>query len=378
MVTAPDPAHVQRCCLAKDSSADLASGLLTIRGDFAPPYRGMAEQRERWRRPTLIKIRADRLARRRIVSKRMMAAVVILILVLGGVVVSRTSTTPTAEAPQTAGGMMRADVSSEQADDGRSVQGAGSVAQSTGSAQDSSGLKDPVLAGPSGVPGAKQRLIKRADIELKIAEDSFQQRFARASSIAEQMGGFVTDSSTGRTKGRIASGTVTIRIPADKFQEALARLRSLGRVESESQSGQDVTKEFVDLEARLRHAKAQEAFFLRLMDQSKTVSELVQVQQQLATVQLEIEQLQGQINYLNDQTSFSSITARLFEPSAAGRPQPKGLGKSLKEAWAAFRTVIGGTIVFIGWVAPFAAIGAVGYIIFRLARRREARPVVES
>lgn len=237
-------------------------------------------------------------------------------------------------------------------------------------------LSDELAAvGGPGIPGVPQRVVKTANIEVRIGKDAFQKRFNRASAIAEELGGFVTNSSTEQTKGRVASGTLTMRVPSDRFQEALTKIRGLGKVTGESQSGQDVTREFVDLEARLRHAKAQEAFFLKLMDQSKTVSDLLQVQQQLANVQLEIEQLQGQINYLKDQTSFSSITARIFEPVAAGSPEPKGFGKALREAWAGFRTVIGGTVVFLGWVTPMALMGLVGYGLWR-AIRRKAAPAV--
>ena len=312
--------------------------------------------------------------------KKLWAAAIVAVLLFGGVACSQQDAK---NKSATQGSDAQADVKDQAI--GAPAQGGGrqSVAYDGGAGFEADGASQPIAkarsvgladevappAGGSGIPGVPQRVIKNANIEVRIAKGAFQTRFNKASAIAESLGGFVTNSSTEQTKGRLASGTLTIRVPSDKFQEALTRLRGLGKVTSESQNGQDVTREFVDLEARLRHAKAQEAFFLKLMDQSKTVSDLVQVQQQLANVQLEIEQLQGQINYLKDQTAFSSITTRIFEPIAAGSPEPKGLGKAMREAWTAFRTVIGGTIVFIGWISPLALLGLMGYGVWRLKRR---------
>lgn len=233
------------------------------------------------------------------------------------------------------------------------------------------GAPEVVAQGPvsplPNLPG--QKVIKNASIRIKVGEDKFQERYSQASTIAEQFGGFVTSSSTFETKGRIASGFLTMRVPSDKFQSALAELRKLGQVKGEEQSGQDVTTEFVDLESRLKHLKSQEAFFLRLMDQAKTISDMIQIQQQLSSVQLQIEEVQGRLNLLKDQTSFSTITARIFEEGASITP-PKGLGKAWREALDGFKTVIGGLVVASGWVAPFALMAVAGYVIWRISRSR--------
>lgn len=164
-----------------------------------------------------------------------------------------------------------------------------------------------------------------------------------------------------------------LRIPGDRFQAALAALKDLGTVTHEKQDGQDVTREFVDLEARLRHAKSQESFYLRLMDQAKTIEEMVRIQEQLANVQLRIEELEGQLQYLRDQTSLATISVRIFEPGATTQP-PRGLGKAWSEAIQAFQRVVGGLIVGLGWVAPFALLGVAGLAGWRVARRAKPKP----
>lgn len=215
------------------------------------------------------------------------------------------------------------------------------------------------------LPG--QKVIKNASIRVQVGEDGFQEGFSQASAIADQFGGFVTNSSTLERDGRIASGSVTMRVPSDKFQAALVELRKLGEVKGEESSGQDVTAEFVDLDARLRHLKSQEAFYLRLMDQAKTISDMIQIQQQLSQVQLQIEEIQGRLTFLKDQTSFSTITASIFEEGVSTAP-PKGLGKAWREALDGFKSVVSGLIVAGGWVAPFALMAIVAFVVWRIVR----------
>jgi len=209
------------------------------------------------------------------------------------------------------------------------------------------------------LPGLPSKVIKTASVEIKVSKGRFQIQFSKANVLAESLGGFVSSSNVSETSGKIASGTLTIRVPADKFQTAFARLKALGKVTAEEQSGQDVSREFVDLEARLRHAKAQEAFFLKLLDQSKTIADLVQVQQQLGNIQLQIEQLQGQLQFLKDQTDFSTITARIYEPGS-NKPGPvKGLGRAWRQAVDAAQAVLAGVIVAAGYVVPLALLAAI-------------------
>lgn len=220
------------------------------------------------------------------------------------------------------------------------------------------------------------KVIQNASLEIRVGKSSFQDKFQIASVVAVEFGGFVASTSVSDDRGRASSGTLTIRVPADRFDQALVKLKSLGRVTSENRSGQDVTKQFVDLEARLRHAKTQEAFYLRLMEEAKTIADMVSLQQQLSTVQLQIEEIQGQLESLKDQTAYATITSRIFEPGATKSPEPKGLGRAWSEALDGFKTVLGGVVIAAGWMAPFALMGLGGFFAARSFRnRRKPLPV---
>jgi hypothetical protein len=230
---------------------------------------------------------------------------------------------------------------------------------------------------PEVLPGSG-KVIKNINLQVQIRKGEFQRQFARASTVAEQFQGFVSGSQVSRTEdGELASGMLTIRVPSDRFEQAVARLKELGEVTGEDRTGQDVTREFVDLEARLKHAQTEEAFYLKLMGEAKTVSDMIQVQSQLSNVQLRIEEIQGQLQYLKDQTALSTITVNIYEPGAALLGEPKPLAKAWTEAVDAFQSVISGAVIGLGWIAPFAIAGLIGLGVYRISRRKGKRVAPE-
>jgi hypothetical protein len=101
------------------------------------------------------------------------------------------------------------------------------------------------------------------------------------------------------------------------------------------------------------------------------------VQSQLSSVQLRIEEIQGRLQYLKDQTSYSTITANIYEPGAAMLGEPKPLAKAWQEAVNGFQSVVSGAVVGLGWMAPFVLFGLIGLGVYRLSRRPKAKPAQE-
>ncbi|HSJ43186.1 MAG TPA: DUF4349 domain-containing protein [Euzebyales bacterium] len=165
------------------------------------------------------------------------------------------------------------------------------------------------------------------------------------------------------------SGTVTLRVPAPDFDDLLVAVGRVGEVEQRSITSEDVSAEYVDLEARLRHNQAQERFYLSLLDRARDVDDAIAVQQQVEGIQQTIEQIEGRLRFLDDRTSYSRLTVELFEAGGAfqagGTPEP-----SFAEYWATARaalvTVLGGTLVVATVALPFLVLGTV---ILTLARR---------
>jgi hypothetical protein len=257
--------------------------------------------------------------------------------------------------------------------DAPAIVGDGVMADASGRAGGEFGAGDEatgqVVLGEFQVPTLGPRIVKTAAVTVEVRADAFDQRFQQATLLASRYGGFVASSST--TDSRHRSGTIVIRVPAAQFDVAIGDLRRLGSVKKEELSGQDVTAQFVDLEARLRNWESQEDVLLRLMARAKTIEESIKVQRQLQEVQLAVESIKGQLRVLTDQTDFATITLSMVEAGAV-QPRPKTtLGKAWQEALGAFLSVIAAVVVGLGYLAPLALLGLlvfVGWIVYRRTR----------
>lgn len=231
----------------------------------------------------------------------------------------------------------------------------------------------PVPGGTSIVPSADPKVVRTADVQVQVAAGAFASAFDRVASIAAANGGFVASSSA-TTGGKARAGTMEIRVPADRFDAARQAVRGLGKVETESLRGQDVTGQLVDFDARLTSLKAQEDALRTLLGQAKAVGDVLTVQSNLFNVRQQIEQLQAQRTNLDQQASFATIAVALAEPGAVGVTQPpkpdRGLAHSWRQAVDGALAVAGGMIVVVGWLAPFAVLGLAGWAISRGLRRR--------
>lgn len=220
-----------------------------------------------------------------------------------------------------------------------------------------------------------RKIIKSAYIELEIESGKFESSLFKISSLAEQNGGFVSNTqSYSDSEGNLTSGRINIRIPCDNFDFVVDKVRAIGTIESISISGQDVTQEYVDLESRLRNLKAQEEVLLGLMSQSKTVADSIEVQRELSYVQGEIEVIKGRMNYLDTMISFSTIDIYLHEPEPIRTTPGWGFVDALKRGLRGAVKVFNGIVVFLIVMSPvFVVIAIVLVIVWLIIRTRKRR-----
>jgi hypothetical protein len=228
---------------------------------------------------------------------------------------------------------------------------------------------------PAGIGDPK--VVKTAALDLEVRKGRFAGAFDEVASIAAGLGGFVASStSTAGTgdDGRLGTGTLVVRVPADRFDDARKRLLGLGTLTREELRGDDVGGQLADLDARLRNLHSQEDAIRALMPTAKSVSDTISVQQQLSTVREQIEQLSAQQARLSDAVAMSTITVTLVEPGAVTGPtDPSPLVASLRQAAHGAEAVAGGTIVAAGYLLPLATLFALGWLLSRpFARRRTA------
>jgi hypothetical protein len=177
------------------------------------------------------------------------------------------------------------------------------------------------------------QVIQTASLSITVGRGEFEDAVAQARTIATGLGGFVTSSSASQGDGsRLVRGAIVLRVPSEAYGRAMSALTELGRVEGRQEAGEDVTAQFVDLRARVRHLEAVETQLLRFLDRTKTVGEALAVQQRLNDVQLQLEEARGRLRYLSDQTAFATITLDVAERGVPVGPPGDG-GFGLGDAW---------------------------------------------
>ncbi len=229
-----------------------------------------------------------------------------------------------------------------------------------------------------GVPDFDAKIIRDGRVELRIEQGAFGSSASQIRAIAADLGGYVASGETyieEYVDERYAVGWYTMRIPTDRFDDAVTRIEQLGEPVSASLSSQDVTEEYVDLEARLGYWREQEEFYTRLMDEATSIDDLVALQTRMQDVLLNIEQTEGRLRYLDSRTEFASLTVGLTEvPDGTLDPVPgDGDRGPIAEAFDQAGEVLLATVSFIIVAAavaiPIAMLVLFAWVIFRLFSR---------
>jgi Domain of unknown function (DUF4349) len=233
--------------------------------------------------------------------------------------------------------------------------------------------------------------VRNATLDLNV--ENVAAAVQQVEDAAGAAGGFVSSSNvfvsntdnTGDSVERTQTASVTIRVPADAYSSVMSQLRGIAKeTVSETSDASEVTEEYTDLQARLRNLEATEARYLELLARAVTIDEILTVQDRLNAVRLEIEQVTGRINVLNNLTDFATITVRLSLPPAiaeAGGDNQNWVEEAWNASWETSKDalVVLGTVaivsgVFLAWMALpalalFVAWRMFGRRILELARK---------
>ena len=176
---------------------------------------------------------------------------------------------------------------------------------------------------PSGNAETLQRIIKTGDLSLRVADAS--KGLEEIDRIASAKGGFVESSSISDPGAGPRSAWATVRVPAKSFDDAMRDLKSTATVVlSATVQGQDVTSEFVDLEADIRNARAAESSYLDLLKRTGSVEDILAVTQQLNQTRGEIERLEARKRYMENRTDLATISVSLTEDTRVEFPEKLG------------------------------------------------------
>ena len=193
------------------------------------------------------------------------------------------------------------------------------------------------VAAKSGVIGAAEpatgpMILRTAQVTV-VTQDLDKAR-AGMDKIVQKYSGYVGDLTASSPSEGPRKLTATLRVPAAQLDSALAELKTLGRVESESQSGQDVTAQYVDLEARLSNSRNTEERLIELLRQrTGKLSDVLEVETELSSVREQIERMEGERRLLAKQVAFATLTATVTEEyKAPARALPDSMGTRFRNA----------------------------------------------
>jgi hypothetical protein len=184
-----------------------------------------------------------------------------------------------------------------------------SLGEVSGNADNDKSLDSTVLASVSQVDTPDNRkIIRNGSLDLLV--NDVGQSIGKIGSLVTSLGGFVEKSSQTNSGGHSAS--VTVRVPAARLDQAIAQIKDLATtVDRESVEVQDVTRQYIDLDARLRNAQAEEAQYLQILKRATTIKDTLDVTEKLSDVRGRIEQMQGELKFLTAQIDRSTLQISL-------------------------------------------------------------------
>lgn len=155
---------------------------------------------------------------------------------------------------------------------------------------------------------AERRIIRTSSLDMVVQHPA--EVTEKITALAESLGGYLVSGNGGGESATAA--TLTIRVPAERFDQVRAQIRKLGlRVESERIDAQDVTRQYVDQDANIRNLRAEEAQYLAILKQANTVKDMLAVSEKLSRVRGQIEQQQAEFNALSKQIETVAIAISL-------------------------------------------------------------------
>jgi Domain of unknown function (DUF4349) len=221
----------------------------------------------------------------------------------------------------------------------------------------------PALQGP--------QVIRQAQLSISVGSGSFGSRLADVNAIVQSEQGSIsgTDAQANpTTNDQIRAGVITFIVPAAKFDETIVRLTQLGKLQNEHISGNDVSAQYVDLQARLVNEEAQRDAMLALLQRAQSVPDVIAIQTQLGQITGQIEQLKGQIRYIDTNTTYSTVTVNLTEAGAPVQTAPQdnwGFVSALSDAAHNFVSTINYLVTGLGAIGPIVILLGFGYLLWR-------------
>lgn len=222
---------------------------------------------------------------------------------------------------------------------------------------------------PADVTNTTNMVIRTANASIEV--DSLEQAVASVRQLAARLGGYVAGTNISTGNDQLRNAQLELKVPADRFDESLAGLSPIGKLESVSVAAEDVGEQFVDATARMENARRLERRLIDLLaTRTGKLKDVLDVEQTLARVREEIERYEGRIRYLRAHTAMSTLSINVHEPvpivATAGRGP---IGEAFRQAWRNFVALLAFGVQSLGVVIPVGALALVAWLIAKRWRR---------
>lgn len=220
-----------------------------------------------------------------------------------------------------------------------------------------------------------QRMIIRIG-SLSIEVDKFDDAENKINDVVKKYSGFIANSKSTVNSSGNKSGTITVKVPADKYDALIAEVTKIGKVMNQNIQANDVTEEYVDLESRLKTQKELEQRLIKLLNEKASkLSDVIEVEEKLASVRQKIESFEGKMKLLKSQSDLSTLTISVYEPSMISTSSGGGffyeLGQAVKKGLSGFTNVLAVSITFLIAIIPLAGFALIVFwIIRKIIRKR--------
>ena len=225
-----------------------------------------------------------------------------------------------------------------------------------------SGSSEPAYSLPEG-----RKVAVEGYVRLRVGEGEVETVADRLSAIAERFGGYVGEMGVWES-----GGYAILRIPSDRYGEALEEVKKLGEAVEVRTVAVDVTERYVDLSARLNASRALERRLLEMLSQARNVEEMLRVEEYLARVRADVERYEAQLRNLERRVQFSTIHVQIEAPPKEVKPLVRfptfDVLPALAGALGLLYSVIYALITAVIGLSPLAALGATGYLAYRKVR----------
>ena len=231
----------------------------------------------------------------------------------------------------------------------------------------------PLASGSTGnVPGTgiETKIIKTGTATIEVRDVTASADALKA--LAVQKGGYLSSSNIQKNTNNRLYATVVLRVPQAQFDSTMDGVKAVGTVKSVSTSGQDVTEEYVDLQAQKTSYQNQLAQYNEIMKKADKIEDVIKIQAQINQVQTALDRIEGRMRYLDSRIDLSTITVSLQEPEPVGGETGHSFITAINEGISGFLGMIDGLIVVVFTLLPLIIIGGAAWGVYRWRKNKNA------